>query len=97
MSKPCMVIFDDGDLIQCPAETDPNCEGALLIPGSPVRPAIFPDRASARKAVRISTARERLAEAQGKSVSEDWTSDRAKYIKVVDVELVGWPVEGGEG
>ena len=86
MKKGFMVIFDDDQGVLCPYCLDPDCEGALIAWLNDANPVVvFPDRASANRAIRISVAAARLAEAQGAAVNTDFLGGLRKCIKVVPV------------
>jgi hypothetical protein len=77
--KAYIVVFDDEQGLAFNYTDEKDCTGALCY-GSPVR--LFPDRKSARKAIRVSVVYAKLCAAQGKPVNTDFT-DAIKCIKIV--------------
>lgn len=83
MSAPLfIVVWDDEMGICAPMGWDADCDGAIhaAIGSQPV--ALFASRAEARKAIRISTAYQRLLREQGKPVNEDFLAG-AKCLRIV--------------
>ena len=75
-----IVIYDNEDGFVSPYGWDDDCEGAISCFGDTV--AMFPDRKSALKAIRISTAFAKLNKAQGKPTNIDFI-DPPFRIKIV--------------
>lgn len=74
-----IVVYDDDGGLCCPMGADEACAGAVCV-SKVVK--IFPDRKSARKAIRISRAYAILNQEQGRPANTDFT-DGIKCIKVL--------------
>jgi hypothetical protein len=83
MTKPCMVLYDNEQVACVPMGWDTDCDGALCCAG---RPVVFPNRAAARRAIRISIAHARLRMAQGRPWNEDFIA-LIQYVKIVPVVM----------
>lgn len=81
-----IVAFDDEMGACWPMGWDKDCPGAICCYSKAV--ALFPDRASARKAIRISTAYAKLCKAQGKPASDDFL-DGLRCVRVIPCEAQG--------
>lgn len=79
-----IVVYDDGQGAYWPYSFDGTCEGAIecFMNISPV--ALFPDRKTAQRAIRISRQFALLQQAQGKPNNTDFTDPKCvKNIKIV--------------
>lgn len=85
-----IVVWDDYMGASYPMGWDDSCEGAIHARDDHV--AVFPSRADARKAIRISAALARLHREQGKPVNEDFLSAR-EGLRIVPLRAK--PPEGG--
>lgn len=83
MTAGFIVVFDDDQGMCVPMGWDADCEGAVCATSS--RVALFPTRAAARQAIRISTAWARLRKAQGRPENTDFT-DALACVKVLPLE-----------
>lgn len=83
-----IVIYDDEGALECLYGRDPECEGAIEYSHEPI---LFPDRQSARRAIRISIANAKLRAEQGLPVNEDFTTE----IKFVQIRAVFAPASSG--
>lgn len=93
MSKPCVVGFDS-EMEGGPYWLygwDEDCEGAITVNAG--RPVIFPNRAEAMRAIRISTANAKLMKAQGKPACEDFLDDKAQ-VKILNCVFDESPTPG---
>jgi hypothetical protein len=79
-----IVIYDDDQGMACPMGWDADTDGAICCFDQAV--AVFPTRADARKAIRISTAAAKLAQAQGKPVNTDFLGADLKKLRVVPLK-----------
>lgn len=75
----CFVTYDDWYGLCVPMSWDPECEGALD-GGKPV--VIFPNRAAARKAIRISRRWYALRREQGGVVNSYFEPTCAKHVSI---------------
>lgn len=78
-----MVMYDDACSLTYALGWDALCEGGLQISMSAV---VFPDRASARRAIKISELNAKLLREQGKPHDDCWTEYR-KYIRIRTVVM----------
>ena len=83
MTKPCMVVFDDGQCLYVPMGWDTDCDGALCCVGDAV---VFPDRTAARRAINISTAYAKLRKSQGLPWNEDFI-ETIRHVKIAPVVM----------
>lgn len=91
-ANPCIVVYDDSDNGYCfPMAFDADCDGAICSAGERDAVAMFPDAASARKAIRISKRFAALQIEQGLPVNTDFT-EGIKKIKVRHLQVL----PGGE-
>lgn len=81
--KGFIVIFDDGQGASWPYGWAEDGGGAIEY--NPKAIAFFPDRQSARTAIRISTATARLRKVQGLTVNDDFLPPGIKQVKIVPV------------
>ena len=88
----CIVVFDDEQGLCFPMCLDPDCEGAIYCGDDPI--ALFPNRAAAMKAIKISKAQAKLKAAQGAIANTDFL-ECASFIKIKKVELVAAEMIGG--
>ncbi len=78
-----IVVFNDEQGALWPMGWDEDCKGALCGTDMTRRPPVlFNDRASARRAIRVSAAFAKLCAAQGLPVNEDFR-DAIKCVKIV--------------
>lgn len=86
-SKPSefIVLWDDGTSVCCPMAADPECLGGLL--AGTDRVVVFDSRQDARRAIAISTARERLYAVQGHPANDDFVTGK-RHLRIVP--LVRW-------
>ena len=77
-----IVVFFDGDCLHIPMTRDKDCEGALQCSNIYDPVAVFPDRAAARKAIKISTAFAKLCKEQGKAANDDFLT----YLKHIYIQ-----------
>lgn len=83
-----IVMYDDGQGLCVPFTWDDDCDGALCSRGAGETVAVFPSRADARKAIRISNAYAKLCVEQGKPSNTDFTTT-PRFIIIA--ELKGKP------
>lgn len=79
-----MVFYNDQNGLCVPFGADDSTAGAIH--GAENTPVMFATWADAQKAIRISIAKAKLDEAQGRPVNEDFTVYR-KNIRIVKVVL----------
>lgn len=77
-----MVVYDDTFGLCFPMGWDCECEGAIEASEKPV---IFPNRAAAQRAIRISRKWAALRKEQGVIISSDFDPLNIKYVRI-------WPV-----
>ena len=81
-----VVVYDD-DCVQLPTVFDKDCEGALTCIGDGQDVAAFEDMASAKTAIRITTAYARLRKLQGKPANDDFLPPCIKNIKILTCRI----------
>lgn len=87
-----VVTWDYQDGVCCVMGWDPDCEGSLCAAHPGDAAAVFTDLASARKAVRVSTAFAKLRKEQGKPANGDFLGKCLRNVRIVP--LVG--AKGGQ-
>ena len=78
-----VVVYDDDDCVQLPTAFDKDCEGALTCISDGQDVAAFEDMASAKTAIRITTAYARLRKLQGKPANDDFDKKNLGKVKIV--------------
>ena len=78
----CLVTYDDEMGLCVPMGWDSECDGALECTSPPV---IFPNRAAAQKAIRISKRWNALRREQGGIVNSDFDPECVKNVRIVPV------------
>lgn len=78
----CLVTYDDQMGLCVPMGWDHECKGALEGGETPV---IFPNRAAAQKAIRVSRRWNALRKEQGGSVNSDFDPECVKNVRIVPV------------
>lgn len=78
----CLVTYDDEMGYCFPMGWNSECDGALECASPPV---IFPNRAAAQKAIRISKLWNALCREQNRICNSDFNPDFAKNVRIVPV------------
>lgn len=78
----CIVTYDDWQGLCVPMGWDSECKGALEGGETPV---VFPNRAAAQKAIRISKRWNALRREQGGIVNSDFDPECVKNVRIVPV------------
>lgn len=80
------VQCDDGAALDGTYTFDPDVPGGVCRRGFNKPVAVFPDRASAARAIRISELAARLARERGEIVNDDFLGSNRKNIRIVRLE-----------
>lgn len=82
-----IIVYFNNDSLTVPYQWDDDCEGAVEAWDGQKPIAVFPDRKTAQKAIAVSTAWNRLLQAQGKTFNEDFTDPKfRKPIRIVPLK-----------
>lgn len=79
-----LVVWNDQMGLCVPMGDDPDCEGALMASDKPV---LFPTRAEARAAIRISCRYAELVEAQGGIANGDFLSGGRRNVRILTAQV----------
>lgn len=80
-----IVLYDDDQGLCVPFGRDPSCFGAIQVIGESEPVVVFPDKATAQNAVRISRAWSRVLELQGAPRNTEFEPPSSKHIRIVPV------------